>query len=533
MKKIFLFFMAMAATFALQAQWADDPINNNHLANCSDEAGEVYLSTQGESGDTYLQWASFGSNGWGPTLQRLTADGTPQWGADGIRITGQNFSSYSEGIAMTATTDNAVVSCFATANDQSVAVKINADGTYAWGEQGVALFNDNAFSRVELVAGNDGGVWALGYDYQRLYLQYINANGTLNPCITGDGGSYNVRYGKLTLGAENSVFLTYEQVTSGVGLYATKEIYVIGYSTNGTQIGPAVKLMSAQTFQVTYLHYAIPDGMGGGYAYIWHPGIGNAFNTYVFHYNGEGLSTIADQDGIPVHSDDPSNYYVEAYGTVDPVSHDLIIGYEQTDAYSQSQSRVYVNRITSSGVRLWDEGILVADNVGVTYSNIKVDAFEDGSGFTVIYKRSNESNPYISTIEAVGMDMNGTILWTKTLNSVPYSRSISRNTTGFNHGQNIVAWVNGSDGGLYGQNIRPDGTLGPEIDPDPDPDPDPETGIAERTNDVVVNVQHIFNMMGQLVKVTDLNELSTGVYILQGLTEDGRLVKQKVVINRK
>ena len=43
------------------------------------------------------------------------------------------------------------------------------------------------------------------------------------------------------------------------------------------------------------------------------------------------------------------NYYGNAYATVDPVSHDLIVAYEQTDAATQTQSRIYVNRITSTG----------------------------------------------------------------------------------------------------------------------------------------------------------------------------------------
>lgn len=525
--------MALAALFTLQAQWADDPINNNHLANCSSEAGEVYLSTHGETGDIYVQWSTSGSNGWGPTLQRLTADGTPQWDADGIRITGQNFNSYSEGFAMTATADNAVVSCFATANDQTVAVKINADGTFAWGAQGVVLFNNQGFSRTELVAGTDGGVWALGFDYTQHYLQYINADGTLNPCITVGADGYSVMYGKLTLGTENSVFLTYERVSPSMGFYRPKEIYVVGYHPDGSQVGPAVQLMSTQTFQVTYIHHAVPDGLGGGYAYIWHSGIGNAFNTYVFHYDANGASTIADQNGTAVHSTDPTNFYLDAYGTVDPVSHDLIIAYEQTDASSQSQSRVYVNRITSTGQKLWGDGILVADNNGSFYSNVKVDAFEDGSGFVVIYTKYNQINSINSTVEAVAMNMQGDTLWTKTISSSEYERAMCRNTTGYNRGQDVVAWVNSSDGGLYGQNIRPDGTLGPEIEPDPDPDPDPETGIAERANDVVINVQYIFNMLGQRVNVTDLNELTPGIYVLQGQTEDGRLVNKKVLINRK
>jgi hypothetical protein len=99
-----------------------------------------------------------------------------------------------------------------------------------------------------------------------------------------------------------------------------------------------------------------------------------------------------------------------------PSSHDLIIAYEQTDAATQSQSRIYVNRITATGERVWDEGILLADYVGVTYSDILVDAFEDGSGFSVIYAKSSPSNSYFTTVEAMGVDMNGNQLWTKTLN---------------------------------------------------------------------------------------------------------------------
>ena len=170
MKKLFILVFSLAAMITVKAQWVDDPATNSLLANASSFGGEIILSTNEVTGDTYVQWCSSGSNGWGPTLQRLTFDGTPQWGADGIRITSHNFSSSSEGVAMCATTDDAVVSCFANYDGQTVAVKINADGSYAWGEQGVELFDGLAFSRAELIAGDDGGVWALGFDYQRLFL---------------------------------------------------------------------------------------------------------------------------------------------------------------------------------------------------------------------------------------------------------------------------------------------------------------------------------------------------------------------------
>ncbi len=440
MKKYLFLSMALASFVSLKAQWTDDVVNNNHIVNCSDDAGEIYTSTAPNTGDTYIQWCAFGSNGWSPFLQRLTFDGTPQWGEEGIHISGHQFSSMSEGLSMTTTTDGCVVSCFAVYDGYTYAVKIDPDGNYVWGEQGLQLFGGLGFSRTEVTAGNDGGFWALGFDYTNLYLQYVGADGTMGPTTTiTDSNGYKCMYGQLTLSYDNNVLLTFEKV--GSGFYTDKEIYVVGVTPNGEFISPTELLMSSQTFQSTYIHHAVPDGMGGGYAYIWHPGIGQAFNTYVFHFNELGLSTIHNPNGISVHSEDPANFYGNAYATTDPVSHDLIIAYEQTDAATQSQSRMYINRITATGERVWDEGILVADYQGFTYSDILVDAFEDGSGFSLIYTK-NTSNPYFTTVEAMGFDMEGNQLWTKTLNSRAYRRAVCRRTTGFHSGQNIVTWVN-------------------------------------------------------------------------------------------
>ena len=462
MKKRLLIFLALTASFAVQAQWVNDPATHSFLANASSFGGEIILSTNAATGDTYVQWNSGGSNGWGPTLQRLTFDGTPQWGDDGIRITSHEFGSSSEGVAMCATADDAVVSCFANYDGQTIAIKINADGSFAWGEQGVELFDGMAFSRTELIAGDDGGAWALGFDYQRLFLQYIKASGSLYPTITVESSGSVVRYGQMTLGVDNIVFLTYEK--TGSGFYTDKEMYVVGYTKDGIQVGPEAQLMASQSFQVTYLHHVVPDGMGGGYAYMWHPGIGGAFNTYVYHYDGNGANTIHNPDGCAVHSMDPANYYLDAYATVDPVSHDIIIAYIQVDANIQSNDRIFINRITPSGETLWGDGIMAVDYNGVPYGNLRVDAFEDGSGFTLVYEKASASNNYSSTVEAIGFDMEGNQIWSKTLSSNVYSKSMCDNSAGFHLGQNIVAWVNSVDGGLYGQNIGPDGTMGP-IDP--------------------------------------------------------------------
>jgi len=212
------------------------------------------------------------------------------------------------------------------------------------------------------------------------------------------------------------------------------------------------------------------------------------------------------------------------------------------------------------------------------------------------------------------------------MSSSVYPKAMCENSAGFHLGQNVVAWVNSANGGVYGQNIGPDGTMGPiePIIPEPDcfpptnfdgvyvyddetqtfgvmltweaPEamplhynlyrsdmdvkdvivievpgdatsyydeaalglykyqltavyedcesefaltPDGEnyvmievTGIDENTSDEIITLVNIYNMQGQILKAVNLDELSTGVYILQGLTEDGRMVSRKIVVSK-
>ena len=618
MRKLSILFLALAASFALQAQWTDNAAQNTFLANCSADAGEVYTSTDPSTGDIYVQWTQGSANGWAPHLQRVNFEGIPQWGESGIPFTNPNLASWSPGYAMTATNDGGVVSVFRDANAHHWAVRINADGTFPWGEHGIMLFDGLGGDRSEVMAGNDGGVWATGTDYDNTYLQYVHSDGTLGPVITMGDGEHQYMFGLMVPTIDNSVLVVFEKETLAYSYYYEKEIWVVGYTTDGAQIGPEVQLMAPFTIGGSYCHYVVPDGQNGGYAYMWHNGIMEAFNTYVFHFDEYGNSTISDLNGVSVHEPDANNYYREAYGTVDPVSHDLIIAYEQTDAYFQAESRIYINRITSTGEKVWGNGILAVDDVGDKYSNILIDAFEDGSGFTLIYNKGN----YNSTIEAIGFDMDGNQLWTKRMSSNNYPRAMCNNSTGFHMGQNVVAWVNSGNGGVYAQNIAPDGTMGPveppvitclapenfegeyvyfmedqqfgvnltweapetlplhynlyrsdiatksdiviEIGADQTSYFDESemgnykyqltavyencesdfaltptgedfviivvTGLEESADDEIVTILRIYNASGQAISNKKLEELNTGIYILQGLTEYGRWASKKIAV---
>jgi len=143
--------------------------------------------------------------------------------------------------------------------------------------------------------------------------------------------------------------------------------------------------------------------------------------------------------------------------------------YRQTDAYSQSQYKILINRITSIGDKPWGDGILVLDNGTTQCGGMRIDAFEYGEGFSVIYHKAIPG-AYEETIEAHGFDMDGNVIWNTQLCSNTYPKTGNENTTGFHNGQNIFTWINSQDGGVYGQNIGWDGTMG-EVTPPTPPTP--------------------------------------------------------------
>jgi hypothetical protein len=59
------------------------------------------------------------------------------------------------------------------------------------------------------------------------------------------------------------------------------------------------------------------------------------------------------------------------------------------------------------------------------------------------------------------------------------------------------------------------------------------TGIEENSNDEIVSVTRIYTMSGQCLKHSDINALSNGVYLIQGLTEEGKLISRKIILNKE
>ena len=60
------------------------------------------------------------------------------------------------------------------------------------------------------------------------------------------------------------------------------------------------------------------------------------------------------------------------------------------------------------------------------------------------------------------------------------------------------------------------------------------TSVPENeSGNEIVTLLKIYSTCGQVIRKANLGELSSGVYIVQGLTSTGKLVTKKVVLNNK
>ena len=459
-----LLFLLLLTAGIVKAQWVDDPAQNTVLAQGSNDYGEIYISTNETTGNSFIQWNNMKSNGWSPSLQMVDIEGNPQWGDNGVAIMGHTFNTYSNGIAMTALTGGGVVSAFVNAAGQCIAVKIDDDGTFPWGEAGIVALEASDCTRTELAAGNDGGFWILVFNSNDTYLRYYNADGTpagSQITISDDNGAF-VAFSQMVLDDDNNVFVVYEKEVWAVSYYYNKSIYVAKYSTAGTQLTSETLLMSEQMIGGQISHDVLPDGLGGGYAYICHPAQAQCFEVYTFHFDANGNNTFSNANGIIVSPQDGTNFYLEANGTVDPISHDLIMAFRQTDAMTQTQDALLVNRVTTTGDMPWGSaGITLIAASSKNISGIFIEAFPNNNGAAVIYKTNTSTSPYNYFIHSIGIDGDGSNIWNAPICTVTSMIAECENTSGFHNGQLVMAWEDRrGNTALYGQNLHPDGTLG-------------------------------------------------------------------------
>ena len=109
------------------------------------------------------------------------------------------------------------------------------------------------------------------------------------------------------------------------------------------------------------------------------------------------------------------------------------------------------------------------------------------------------------------------------MSSTLYRRDYTKSIQGFTNGQNVYIWGDHHTGILYGQNIGVSGVMGQGADVN--------ENVVE--DEEIVTIVRIINLNGQTLLCKDVNELTPGIYILQGMNKDGKMVNKKTVVTKE
>lgn len=502
----------MLASLSASAQWVDDPSANTFIHEGQSEYNEIYQS-RCPNGDFFIQFCNFVGGDWNPKLMYVSKEGVPMW--DEPVFLGRSGSTMSTGVSMAATSDCCAISHFAREEGGygPYAYKVNAQGEIVWGPIKTADIAEDAYQcRTEVVADENGGVWVSTTDFEQgIHVRHIAADGTMGDDIripVGDLGGVQ----KMLAADDGGVLVAYQSYDASQGWTAYDETIKVTKIDASGNIVNTQTMMNTTTIQGWKFMNIIPDGMGGGWCWIEHcGGEVDAFNVYVMHFSAEGnCTTYADHPlGVQVSPTDELYYRLEASGTYDVVTGDLILAFRETDAAYQIYNSVRIVRVSQSGELLNGAGGTVVVPVSETSIGQFSIACAPDRSVTLLYCSAKDYND--GQIMAIGTDPAFSILWEKDFNTNECIPS-SKETTAYGSyeyadGQFVIFFQDVRDGvnGLYGQNIQKDGTMGPVVE-------NPFLAPTDLTGEYVWNDES--DTYGALISWTPAtgNEISFDVY---------------------
>ncbi len=384
------------------AAWPHDP-NNGNVAVCTATNHQIIPTIAPDgAGGAFIAWQDLRSGAYDTYAQRLGADGTPAWAADGVAVcsaagnqTTVVIASDDAGGAILAWCDRRGAS-----NDIYVQ-RVDRNGVPQWTANGVAVCTaaqDQLYPSI--AADGFGGALVTWTDFRAgnydIYVQRVNAAGV--PQWTPDGV-------------------------------------------------PVCAATNTQDYSIV-----VPDGTGGAIVGWEDYRNGSNFDVYAqrvsaagfvqWAVNGAALCTAAGTQAFPKFIADGSGGAIATW-------------YD----YRAPNAHIYAQRVSASGATLWaTDGAAVCTAAGDQYNSILA---SDGAGGAII--TWNDGRTSVNwDIYAQRMGAGGAALWTA--NGVPLSTAagdqLNPNIIADGNGGAIVVWGdyrNSSTSDLYAQRVSANG----------------------------------------------------------------------------
>ncbi len=475
MKKTLLFLFALFCSMGLSAQWGTSPSVNTLVGGATGQQAVPKVSTQA-NGDTYISWFSPENGNYNVRLQRYDVFGERQWDSEGLLISDNESMSWITDYSMATGPDNRTYLAFQDIRNgfnNIYIYKISPTGQFNWGEDGIALSDNEDFEADPRIcftdAGNIVSAWSRDGESAVIVLKKLSPDGEFlwdEDVILEDftGMSYSRVWLETT--DDDAVMVFYSAYTppnsQNVMLYVQKVL-----SDGSLAWDQPVAVVNTSVLKSYHQIETAPGPDGGVFAAWMDARAGTVFKSFVQYIDADGNMKY-EQNGLEIS-------VVSTYMLMYPYiawdeNEEMLYAFSNSSSFSQSYKGVAGQKIDfETGTRQWtDEGIeyYMLDQAGKSLNQIRL--ADDGNVLAVCTDMEWYPANQNETVFAFAAKPDGDFAWESErlyVSSVESGKDDVQAAMGHDN-QIIVCWADdrNDDADIYAQNLQYDGSLGPITD---------------------------------------------------------------------
>lgn len=452
----------------LPAQWSPDPSLN--LMIC-DLTGEQVLPkiVPTSDGGCFISWFDTRSGSYCVYLQRLSYQGVPLLGDDGILVSDQPQMSWIVDYSMAVDgSDNAIIVFCDERNSSGEldvsAYKISSSGEFLWGPDGICLSDTSVpgFEPNPVVAvtgaGNCVFAWGKSESTDYLVFQKLSPSGDK---LWGDNGivlssaSADLSSPAMVPSGLDSVIVLWKSSTGSYPMTVT-HLYADMLDVDGEGVWSDSPVLVYNTGAITPWTFPgiIGDGAGGAVCFWYDSPALNSFDVWVQHLDSQGANLFP-FNGAQASTNSTDRLHMNPSAVMNDAGQCFVFWVESNA--NQNMFGVYGQKFSASGERLWTDSGLELLPLGPQQTAF-ADAVPSSDGIFVSYL----IDPSSTALVVLKLDFDGTVLWgpvTLSIGSLG-GKDDPVVCPGYDGGA-YYAWTDfRADGGVYAQNVQADGSMG-------------------------------------------------------------------------
>ncbi|MCB9913911.1 MAG: hypothetical protein H6828_02035 [Planctomycetes bacterium] len=450
---------------AAHAQWSSDPMANLAIGDAASDQNQAKIVATADGG-CYVSWFDGIGSGWDVRLQKLDAAGNELWAHNGVLVRDRSYSSTQDyGLDLDAT--GGAVLAFRDDNfgsDQVTVQRVTASGTLVWGPAGVQVTNTTNFIASPRVTGCANGdvvvAWTENSLGRVMRLLPNGGNAWAAPVdLTPAAGTYSPS--DIHAHGDDVIVSMVHQTTSS--FLAPKHLVAQKLDPLGAPLWGAtpVQVFDGGSLQIGNYPRFVPDGAGGA-VFAWY-GV-SPLQVYAQHVLANGAEAFPHNGSVG--STNAANVRVDPSACWDATTSSVVMFWEEENG-TQSAYGLSGQRFDAAGVAQWGPTGITYVPLGskpITGTKVLNLASVGNGGWSMVIWNEGLT-PTSDALRGGIVDPNGTMTSgpfdVSTAPGIKYRMDAALSA----HGDALLVWHDErNDGGdIYGQNVKPDGTLGASV----------------------------------------------------------------------